>query len=76
MDHTFSYICLPSLQMEDKGTNDDLSFFRTSLGPGSAVGKKCEKRSETALKKMGKRSKLSGGLGRETFDQSENETRI
>ena len=27
-------------------------------------------------KKIGKRSKLSGGLGRETFDQSENETRI
>ena len=39
VDHTFSFICLPSLQMEDKGTNDDLSFFRTSLGPGSAVGK-------------------------------------
>ena len=27
-------------------------------------------------KKISKRSKLSGGLGRETFDQSENETRI
>ena len=46
--HTFTYICLPSRHMEDKGTNDDLSFFRTSLRPGSAVGKKCVKRSETA----------------------------
>ena len=62
--HTFSCICLPSLHMEDKGANDDLSFFRTSLGPGSAVGRKCRKRSETALKKSASEASWAVDWGR------------